>query len=134
VGRLIGVKRRRWVICLFGLREIASGVGILTQHRPGGWVWSRVGGDVLDLAALGAALQNPEASASRVAAATAAVAGVTALDFLCGQELCRTNKASGGATHMETSVIIDRSPEELYRFWRDFKNLPRFMHHLISVE
>src|SRR5882757_5793176 len=31
------------------------------------------------------------------------------------------------------SVTIDRSPEELYAFWRDFENLPRFMHSVHSV-
>lgn len=31
-------------------------------------------------------------------------------------------------------VTIDRSPEELYRFWHNFENLPRFMRHLESVE
>lgn len=35
--------------------------------------------------------------------------------------------------HVEKSIIIDRSPEELYSFWRDFENLPRFMDHLESV-
>src|SRR6266550_8238119 len=35
--------------------------------------------------------------------------------------------------HVEKSIIIDKSPEELYRFWRDFENLPRFMDHLESV-
>jgi len=35
--------------------------------------------------------------------------------------------------HVETSVTIDKSPEELYAFWRDFKNLPLFMKHLESV-
>lgn len=30
-------------------------------------------------------------------------------------------------------VTIDKSPEELYRFWRNFENLPRFMQHLQSV-
>jgi uncharacterized membrane protein len=34
---------------------------------------------------------------------------------------------------VEEAVTIDRSPEELYRFWRDFQNLPRFMEHLQSV-
>jgi uncharacterized membrane protein len=38
------------------------------------------------------------------------------------------------AIHVETSVTINRSPDELYRFWRDFSNLPRFMQHLKSVE
>ncbi|HEV7745405.1 MAG TPA: SRPBCC family protein [Pyrinomonadaceae bacterium] len=35
--------------------------------------------------------------------------------------------------HIETSIAIDKSPEELYGFWRDFKNLPLFMNNLESV-
>ena len=35
--------------------------------------------------------------------------------------------------HVEKSIIIDKSPEELFRFWREFENLPRFMDHLESV-
>ena len=34
---------------------------------------------------------------------------------------------------VEKTVTIDKSPEELYRFWRNFENLPRFMNHLESV-
>lgn len=34
---------------------------------------------------------------------------------------------------VERSIRINRSPEELYRFWRNFENLPRFMNHLESV-
>jgi len=32
------------------------------------------------------------------------------------------------------SVIIDRSPGEVYRFWRNLENLPRFMEHVEKVE
>lgn len=35
--------------------------------------------------------------------------------------------------HVETSIAIDKTPEELYTFWRDFKNLPLFMQNLESV-
>jgi uncharacterized membrane protein len=31
------------------------------------------------------------------------------------------------------SVTIDKPAEELYRFWRNFEDLPRFMRHLQSV-
>ena len=31
------------------------------------------------------------------------------------------------------SVTIDKSPDDLYAFWRDFTNLPRIMDHLNSV-
>ena len=34
---------------------------------------------------------------------------------------------------VEESITIDRPIGELYRFWRNFENLPRFMKHLDSV-
>jgi uncharacterized membrane protein len=37
-------------------------------------------------------------------------------------------------TKVEHSVHINRSPEELYNYWRNFENLPRFMNHLESVK
>ena len=45
-------------------------------------------------------------------------------------------RLSGGSRPIicEKSVTINRSPEEVYRFWRDFQNLPRFMSHLESVQ
>jgi uncharacterized membrane protein len=33
----------------------------------------------------------------------------------------------------KTVTIQNKSPEELYRFWHDFENLPMFMKHLKSV-
>jgi len=35
---------------------------------------------------------------------------------------------------VEESVAISRPREELFRYWRDFSNLPRIMRHLKSVE
>ena len=35
--------------------------------------------------------------------------------------------------HIEQSLQINKSPEELYAFWRDFTNLPRIMGYLQSV-
>jgi len=35
---------------------------------------------------------------------------------------------------VEHAATINRSADELYRFWRNFENLPRFMRHLVSVE
>jgi len=34
---------------------------------------------------------------------------------------------------VDRSVTINRSPEDLYHFWRDLENLPRFMKHLEGV-
>jgi uncharacterized membrane protein len=130
-----------------GVREVVSGVGILAQPRPGGWVWARVGGDMLDLAYLGTALSSDRARRGRVTAAMAAVAGVTALDVLCAQRLSAESRARAGrsraallgraaeerAVHVRKAITIGRPAEDLYRFWHDFENLPRFMRHLESV-
>jgi uncharacterized membrane protein len=35
--------------------------------------------------------------------------------------------------HIEKSVTISSTPKELFRIWRDFENLPRFMENLESV-
>jgi uncharacterized membrane protein len=37
------------------------------------------------------------------------------------------------AIKVERSVTIDKPREELFAFWRNFENLPRFMEHLVSV-
>lgn len=34
---------------------------------------------------------------------------------------------------IKTSVTIRREPHDVYRFWRNFSNLPRFMRHLEDV-
>lgn len=35
---------------------------------------------------------------------------------------------------VERTVTIEKPAEELYRFWRNFENLPRFTRHLKSVK
>jgi uncharacterized membrane protein len=40
---------------------------------------------------------------------------------------------SGEGEKMEKSVTINRSPDEIYAFWRQLENLPRFMQHIRSV-
>ena len=39
----------------------------------------------------------------------------------------------GQGTKVEQSVTINRPVVEVYRFWRNFQNLPRFMDHLEAV-
>lgn len=35
---------------------------------------------------------------------------------------------------VEKTVTIEKSPEELYNYWHNFKNLPNFMKHLRTVD
>ncbi|MBV9958997.1 MAG: SRPBCC family protein, partial [Acidobacteria bacterium] len=129
------VRGNTTLIRLFGLREIASGIGIFMQGRkPAAAVWSRVAGDALDIASLGVAFASPQSKKGRVAFATANVLAVTALDVLCAQQLSSRNGSdTGGKAPVRKSIVINRSPEELYSFWGNFENLPRFMNHLESV-
>ncbi|HEV2705838.1 MAG TPA: SRPBCC family protein [Pyrinomonadaceae bacterium] len=136
IAKVAGVRGHTGLIRLFGLREIFHGIGIFSQgRRPAAAVWARVAGDALDLAALGGAFASPRSDKARVAFATANVLAVTALDVICAQQLSSGNSDStaGGGTTVRKSLIINRSPEELYSYWRNFENLPRFMHHLESV-
>lgn len=130
VARWVGAKSQPGLLRALGAREIVSGVGILAQQKPRGWVWARVGGDVMDLALLGSAISDRRANRRRLTAVAGAVAAVTAVDVLCGQKLSR----KAGALHVRKSITINRAPEELYQFWRNFENLPRFMAHLESVQ
>ena len=41
---------------------------------------------------------------------------------------------SSKGIHVSEFITIDKSPEELYRYWRDFENLPRFMEYLKDVQ
>ncbi len=144
LARWIGLPdtgRAESVTRFYGFREIAAGIGILAQPRAAAWVWARVAGDALDLASLTSALKSDDANRGRVSAASAAVLGVTALDVICATQLTKQNgsavsaNGSQGSTTVPTtrSVIIGRSPDEVYSFWRDFSHLSTFMSHLVSV-
>src|SRR5919112_4106997 len=46
-----------------------------------------------------------------------------------------TRQALAGSrgVHVQHATTINRRAEELFRFWRNFENLPSFMQHLVSV-
>jgi len=136
LGSLIGVSDHHGLMRSMGLREIGAGVGILSQNQPAGWMQARVGGDMLDLALLGAAFTSSRSDRARLAIAAAAVGGVTALDILCSKQLSGgkslINRAPSAIQVTET-VTVNRSPEECYTFWRDFENMARILKHLKSV-
>ncbi|HJQ24303.1 MAG TPA: SRPBCC family protein [Blastocatellia bacterium] len=134
-GKLIGAKGEHTKFIRFacGLREIAAGIGILTQRKPAAWVWARVAGDAMDLAALDAALMAEGTDKLKLSAAMASVIGVATLDLYTAQRLSLPRGPHGAVMAVNT-ITINRPPEEVYRFWRDFRSLPRFMSHLESVQ
>ena len=134
LGRMIGIRSRsktRTTMRLYGLREIGAGVGILTRPRPAGWLWARVAGDAVDLGSLAGALGGRNNDTGKIAFAIASVAGVTAADVYCAQQL--TGRGGAARARVVRTIVVEKSPEEAYRFWHDFENLPRFMTYLESV-
>ena len=139
LATLVGLRdtrRSRAAMKAVGLREIASGIGLLARDDSAGFVWSRVAGDAVDLALLGTAIGAQPASRARLLATTTAVAGVAALDVLSAARLSRQGSIQKLALpiHVVRSITINRPPESIYEFWRNLKNLPKFMAHLESVE
>jgi uncharacterized membrane protein len=84
-----------------------------------------------DIAAIICGAQRDKRKAT--VGALAAVAGVTALDILCAKQCTVDEKGASDAEHAEASLLISRSPEECYRFWRDVENIPRFSSEVLSV-
>jgi uncharacterized membrane protein len=164
VARFIGVRDdddNRAVLRTCGVREIASGVAILSQPNPTSALWGRVAGDVMDLFLLGTAAGSPTARREKLALATGMVAGVTLLDvigsiqhsrqehLLPGDEArprritersARRLPAEAQRENLEQNgfqakmtITVGRPVEEVYAYWRNFENLPNFMHHLQGV-
>ena len=140
VGKAAGLVNHSTLLRALGVREILHGVSILNEPRSSRAVGSRVVGDAIDLAVLGSAFCSRGSNRVRLLAATAAVAGVTVADILCTERLVKKEARLSRNGHGRTtgvpvnkSVIIDRSPEDLYGFWRKLENLPRIMPHLKSI-
>ncbi len=84
----LGLGHRTGLVRFFGLREIATGLGILSRERgKQPWIWARVAGDILDLGVLATALRSDNPVRKNAAFATTNVAAVTALDVLCGVQM-----------------------------------------------
>jgi hypothetical protein len=85
--RMLGMDGQERLVQAYGLREIASGIGILASRNPAPWVWGRVAGDALDIATVATALRDDNPQRQNVALSLVALAGVTALDAACAQAL-----------------------------------------------
>src|SRR5215210_4652208 len=96
LAAMIGVENKPGLFRLMGLREIGSGIAILSQEEPAGAVWSRVAGDMLDLALLGTQLDSDNPEREKTVAATMSVLGVTAVDLYTARSLSDQSNGSNG--------------------------------------
>jgi uncharacterized membrane protein len=105
----------RWVS---GLAGGALAIYGLTRRSWGGAVLALVGGTLIARGSTGHCYMYD-------------ALGVNTAGTETGNPL--VSVPAGHGIKVEKSVTVNRPPEEVYRFWRDFQNLPRFMNHLESV-
>lgn len=84
LSRMLGATRPT-LVRGYGIRELAAGMGLLSGRRTAFWLWARVIGDALDLAALAPALRRGNARRGWAMTALGSVAFVTLLDLYCAQ-------------------------------------------------
>lgn len=109
VARTLGMEGQTGLVRACGVREIATGIGILATGNPKPWIWGRLAGDALDLAGLTMGLRHDNPRKEAVALALAAVAGVTLLDGICAAAL----------SHSEARAPLAPRPD-----YRDRRGLP----------
>ena len=95
IARLVGVppsSRSRATMRVLGLRGLTSGAGVLSNGTSVPWLWSRLAGDVLDVALLTAAVGRRHDDRTRASRALMAVAGVAAIDYFAARTNHRTQQ------------------------------------------
>lgn len=136
ISRLCGIDdsaTAQAVLGIAGVRQLGHAGTLLIPRRAGWGAWTRVAGDIMDLAACSQALRRRRGERRRrMRYTTVAVAGITALDLFAAAQVAPGRRRKGG-NQAHGSVTINRSVEDAYRFWHDLENLPRFMYHLQSV-
>ncbi|KXV03146.1 hypothetical protein CR51_18245 [Caballeronia megalochromosomata] len=105
VARAAGFNGSRALVRLYGLREIACGIGILMSRNPAPYVWARVGGDVLDMTTVGLESYTPASNGrARALGAVTNLVALTALDVYTGVTLAAD--WSGKAVAAETRRFV----------------------------
>ena len=89
IARRLGLPRSAPVLKSYGLREMASGALLLAAPRSSLGAWSRVAGDVLDLATLGTARVQRRGKRRPILGAAAFAAAALAADFAAGLVIAR---------------------------------------------
>ncbi len=125
--RALGMQGQETLVLFYGLREIATGIGLLAAKDPAPWVWGRVAGDALDLATLAPHWNGDNHKRGNVGAALGLVAGVTALDLMCARQLSAQSKSPlAPARDYSDRSGFPKPPEEMRGAARDFE-IPRDM-------
>jgi uncharacterized membrane protein len=110
-------RAERWASAIGGAALAAYGLKQLRDRTAGGTAIAAAGGTLLLRAATGHCAMYSAAGISTAR-----------------RRDTRSALSGRRGVHVEEAVTINRPPDELYDFWRDFERLPRFMQNLVSVK
>ena len=84
LARAAGMPNLPTLTRTYGLREIGTGIGILTSKDPSPWLWGRVAGDALDIATVGTGLVTA-GRPLRTLGSVAMLLGIACIDMKVAQ-------------------------------------------------
>jgi hypothetical protein len=99
ITRALGMEGQEALVRAYGAREISSGVLSLSTEKTLG-LWSRVGGDGIDIATLLTALRDDNPKKQNVTTALAMIAGITLLDVMAAQGTTAIHSRDAGDRHI----------------------------------
>jgi len=104
ITRALGMEGQEALVRAYGAREIGSGILSLSTEKHLG-LWSRVGGDGVDIATLLTAHRDDNPKKQNVTTALAMVVGITLLDVMAAQGTTTVHRRTSG----DRNVYRDRS-------------------------
>ena len=126
VARMCGMQVGATTVQMYGVREIATGVGILCARDPRPWLWGRVAGDVMDASTLAAHTDLDDAQAMRRGGvALANVAAITALDVYTARNWQEPERPP--VYDYRDRIGMGQSPEQMRGLARKDFEVPRDM-------
>lgn len=126
--------RASTLLTAVGARALGHSVAELV--RPSRSTWTTRVRNAVGVATLRRALEHRSGERRR-RRRTAVAAGAVGLGAVGAVTAARSRSQRDGERpgpqEVTASVTVNKGPDEVYAFWRDFTQLPHFMHHLQSV-
>jgi hypothetical protein len=120
ITQALGMRGQERLVQAYGLREIATGIGILAARDPTPWIWGRVGGDALDLATLAGGFRENNRHKDNVGLALGTVAAVTAVDLYCATALSGSSEEPQPMRDYSRRTGFPRDPQSMRGAASDF--------------
>lgn len=140
VARSTGIHAHPSLVRACGALGVASAVNILNKGRPAPLGLARLACLGLELTLLARSAMHGGSSGrrGRLALTGAGVAAAAMLDMSAAlsqtaRQTMGERSTESGAMAVEKCITVNKTPEECYRFWREFDRFPEFMEHLVEV-